>query len=296
MKSHMCRLCESKSHRVIYDGPIRSGGVGSDFIDGYNICQCQDCGFVSLTPLPDNLAEFYESEQYRQQFFEQIDVASLQKKYDVEQNGRINRIGVQNLRGKVVADFGAGAGLFLDAIQGVAKKTIAVEPFRSYQDYFQSRGHICYSYAQELLNAGERLDVAVSFDTIEHILDLKDFVRQIYGALKNDGIFYLSMPNYNDIVRLMCSQSFEPFFFQVSHLNYFTGESASLLLEKVGFRDISACYLHKYNIGNLLQWTKNGTPGDFDTSRAFDNHFQKIYIEEIERIGSASHIFVTAKK
>ncbi len=296
MKNQICRLCESRSHQVIYEGPIRSGGVGSGFVDGYNLCKCQDCGLVSLAPLPGNLAEFYESEQYRQQFFEEIDVASMQKKYDVEQNARVSRIGIQTVRGKVVADFGAGPGLYLDAIQGVANKTIAVEPSRLYQEYFRSRGHVFYSYAQELLTAGEKLDVAVSFDTIEHVLDLKDFVRQIYEALKDEGLFYLSMPNHNDIVRLLCPQSFEPFFYQVSHLNYFSGRTASLLLEKVGFRSISEGYLHKYNMNNLLQWAKNGKPGVLDTGRTLDGHFQNVYVEEIERLGIASHIFVTARK
>lgn len=296
MTGHSCRLCESTLHQVIYDGPIRSGGIGSDFIDGYKVCQCQECGFVSLAPLPDNLAEFYESEQYRQQFFEEIDVFSMQKKFDVEQNERIRRIGVQTLRGKVVADFGAGAALFLDAIQGVAKKTIAVEPSRLYQNYFKSRGHIFYSYAQELLDAGDQLDVAVSFDTIEHVLDMKVFVRQIYDSMKEDGMFYLSMPNHDDIVRLLCPHSFEPFFFQISHLNYFTGKTASLLLEKAGFQNVSMDYLHKYEINNLLQWVKNGKPGAFDTGRTFDDHFQNVYVEEIKRLGISSHIFITARK
>lgn len=296
MKNQICRLCESRSHKIIYDGPIRSGGIGSGFVDGYKISQCQDCDLVSLTPLPDNLAEFYESEQYRQQFFEEIDVESMQKRYDVEQNARLSRIGIQTARGKVIADFGAGPGLFLDAIQGVAKKTIAVEPSRLYQKYFQARGHGFYSYAQELLDAGQKLDVAVCFDTIEHILDLKDFVGQIYEALKDDGIFYLSMPNYDDIVRLLCPHSFEPFFFQISHLNYFTGKSASLLLEKAGFEDVSTDYLHKYNVNNLLQWVRDGKPGAFNTGSTFDDHFQNVYVEEIERLGNASHIFITARK
>ncbi|MGO9138876.1 MAG: class I SAM-dependent methyltransferase [Syntrophales bacterium] len=296
MKSDICRLCESMAHQVIYEGLIRSGGVGSSFVDGYKICNCQDCGLVSLSPLPDNLAEFYESEQYRQQFFGEIDVASMQQRYDIEQNARVNRIGIQTLRGKVIADFGAGAGLFLDAVQGVAERTIAVEPSRLYQEYFQSRGHIFYSYARELLDAGEKLDVAVSFDTIEHVLDLKDFVRQIYESLKNDGVFYLSMPNYNDIIRLLFPQTFEPFFYQVSHLNYFNGRTASLLLEKVGFRSICCSYLHKYNINNLLQWAKNGRAGVLHTGPTFDGHFQDVYVAEVERLGIASHIFITAKK
>jgi len=295
-KEYLCRLCDWASFDVVYRGPIRSGGVGTDFVEGYEIRACMDCGLASLYPLPDNLSEFYESESYRQQFFDDIDVASMQRKYDVEQNARVKRIGIQTIRGKSIADFGAGPGLFLDSIQGVAGETIAIEPSCLYQGYFHSRGHIAYKYAHELLAAGKQVDVAVSFDTIEHILDIGEFVEQIYNAMKEDAVFYLSMPNYNDVVRLICPEAFEPFFYQISHLNYFSGRAASFLLEKTGFKKITLEYLHKYNLNNLLQWTRHGKPGLFDTSKAFDTHFQNVYVEEVERLGIASHIFITARK
>lgn len=296
MKQTICRVCGVGTGAIVYDGPIRSGGIGSDTTGGYQIRRCDACGFAFLHPVPEHLEEFYESEEYRSQFFYETDVASMQRKYDHEQSARINRIGVEALRNKVVADFGAGPGLFLDTIQGIAGKTIAIEPSRLYQEYYRLRGHAYYSYARELLAASEKVDVAVSFDTIEHILDLNEFAREIFKALTDDGVLYLSMPNYRDMVRLICPESFQPFFYQVSHLNYFDENAASLLLRNAGFAHISVGYLHKYTIDNILQWSKTGKPGVLNTGSAFDVHFHNVYRAEIERLGVASHLFIVARK
>ncbi len=291
-----CRICGSEANSLIYNGPIRGGGVGSDTVAGYQICQCNSCKLVFLYPIPDHLDDFYESEQYRSQFFDETGVDSMQRKYDREQSARVGRIGVEVLRNKVVADFGAGPGLFLDAIQGVAKKTIAIEPTRLYQEYFKSRGHLYYSYAKELIADAGEVDVAVSFDTIEHIYDLREFAEQIYSVLTSNGIFFLSMPNFRDMVRIICPESFEPFFYQISHLNYFCEDAAYLLLKNAGFTNISVGYLHKYNVDNVLQWAKTGKPGVLNTGSAFDVHFHNVYRAEIERLGIASHLFIVAHK
>ena len=42
-------------------------------------------------------------------------------------------------------DFGCGGGSFLDSIKGIAKKTIAVEPFVGYHESLKLRGHEVYS-------------------------------------------------------------------------------------------------------------------------------------------------------
>lgn len=291
-----CRVCNSDSGEVIYDGPIRSGGIGSPPVDGFRILRCTACGFVFLDPIPADLNEFYETEEYRLRFFDQTDVASLQAKYDHEQNARIGRIGVQTLRNRVVADFGAGAGLFLDAVQGIAKRTLAVEPSKQYREYFASRGHIHYGYVKDLIEANEKVEIAVSFDAIEHILDLKEFANQICRALVDDGVLFLSMPNHRDLVREVFPGAFEPFFYQVSHLNYFNDDSARLLLNMAGFGQVAVGYLHKYTIDNLLQWAGRGEPGLLDSGTAFDVHFHDIYRTEIERLGLASHLFIVASK
>lgn len=296
MNKMSCRVCSSQDHVLIYHGPIRSGGIGSEAIDGHEIFQCNHCGFISLHPLPSSLADFYETDEYRLQFFSETEVEAMRKKYDHEQNARISRIGVQAMRGKIIADFGAGPGLFLDAIQGIAGRTIAIEPAKIYRDHFLSRGHAHFPYVADMIAASEKVDIAVSFDTIEHVMDVHQFAGQIYESLVEGGTLYLSMPNHMDVIRLICSEAYEPFFYQIAHLNYFNGNSARVLLESTGFKNVTVAFLHKYNINNLIHWTKNGLPGLFNAGTIFDGHFHNSYVSEIERMGLASHLFIKASK
>lgn len=296
MKNYFCRICNSEEYSVIYDGKIRSGGVNSEFIEDHSVRECKKCGFVSIFPIVSDLETFYETDQYRKEFFEQISVVDMQRNYDIEQNDRVKKVGLENIRGKVVGDFGAGPGLFLDAIQGVAKETIAIEPTKLYHEYFDAKKHGYFSYAKDLIKSGKELDVAVSFDTIEHVENIQEFAKGIYDSLKTGGYLYLSMPNHNDIARLLLPEELSSFLYMKAHLNYFTNDTAKALLEQQGFTVEYTGYIHKYNLSNILQWAKFGKPGKFDTSKVLDEHFQNSYINEINRQGLSSHLFLFAKK
>jgi 2-polyprenyl-3-methyl-5-hydroxy-6-metoxy-1,4-benzoquinol methylase len=296
MKEAMCRVCGSSSSVVVYDGPIRVGGVGSTTINGYKVRQCVDCDFVCLDPIPNNTGTFYQTNEYRNKFHNDLDIQGMQDRYDHEQNARVSRIGIEQLRNKIVADFGAGPGLFLDAISGVAKETIAIEPSKEYQEYHGTRNRKFISFGAEFLDEEKEIDVATSFDTIEHILDIKGFISAIFLCLRRNGKLFLSMPNHMDVVRLLFPESYESFFYQTSHINYFSNRSARVLLENAGFEILSIEYLHKYKVDNLFQWAKHGVPGQFPNGTCFDVHFNEHYRAEIERMGIASHLFIRARK
>lgn len=292
-----CKICNSDNLSKRYVGPIRSGGVGSDFINGYSIYECNQCGFAFLDPTPESLDKFYETHEYREKFDYQFSPADIHRKYDHEQNDRIQRIGIQNIRGKVVLDLGASAGVFLDSINGVANRTIAVEPGGMFKDYLISQNHTYYPYPEDAINAGEVTDVVTSFDVIEHVIDPKKFVVNANKLLKSGGTFYLSMPNYDDLLLSANKEKFEPFFFQVAHINYFGKKVIPELFRNSGFTNIEIGYIHKYGIENLIQWSKNGKPGTFeDVINLFDEYFNRIFKVELERLCIASHLFIKASK
>jgi 2-polyprenyl-3-methyl-5-hydroxy-6-metoxy-1,4-benzoquinol methylase len=293
-----CRLCEvSDMRELVYKGKIRSGGVGSDFIDGYFIYRCKQCHFVSLDPMPDDLTSFYETEEYRSRFDYSYDVESIHRKYAHEQTARITRIGVENIREKVILDLGSSAGVFLDVVQSSAKRTIAVEPAKIFKSYLLGRGHTHYSYPENAIAANEVVDLVTSFDVIEHLVDPKLFIKNAEKLLVPGGTFILSMPNMNDLLLKLNFDSFAPFFFQISHLNYFSESVIPKLFEGTKFKNIKIGYLHKYGIENAMQWAIHGKPGLIqDQYNIFDDHFNTLYINEIERLGIASHLFIKAEK
>src|SRR5207249_7851933 len=95
----------------------------------------------------------YESGEYRQMVDGSSEVLQYYLNHDQEVAGRLKLIGSAELRGKVVADVGCGAGTFLDILKGTAAQTIGIEPQRDFAVALKAKGHRQYSYASELANA-----------------------------------------------------------------------------------------------------------------------------------------------
>jgi 2-polyprenyl-3-methyl-5-hydroxy-6-metoxy-1,4-benzoquinol methylase len=294
-----CRICFHPEHSIVYEGQIRSGGVGSGFVKGYTVIECDKCGFVQLSPVPEKLDEFYETEEYRSQFDYKFDPSSIHSKYDHEQNERIARIGIQNIRGKIVLDLGSSAGVFLDTVHSLAHKTIAVEPAGFYKEYLTNKGHTYYPYPEDAIAAGELVDIITCFDVIEHVPDPLDLVKSAFKLLKPGGIFILSMPNLNDLLRKVTKDKFEPFFFMIAHLNYFGKDIIPYLFMEAGFKtdDLKVDFIHKYGLENLIRWAKYGSPGPIcEVDNLLDRFANQHFKSDIERLGISSHLFISAKK
>ena len=296
MAEEHCRLCRSADTAVIFDAPMRSGGVGSDFAEGHKILECGDCGYVFLSPASDDLDQLYESDEFRERFYNEVFVNANREQLDREANQKSQRIGLDAVRGKVVAEYGCGPGVFLDLIKDAAAGTIGVEPTKSFHEILKANGHQCCSYGNDGLIKDGAIDVAVSFDAIEHVLDPTAFLDDIFRALKKGGALYLSMPNHADLLKGVCPEAYNPFNYQLAHLSYFTGPVAESLLGAAGFSDVTEGYLHKYGIDNLLQWAAHGKPGVYDGDLKTDEAFDGAYGSGIERLGISSHLFLTARK
>lgn len=294
-KNLSCRLCNSSRLKLLYDGKFRTGGIGSSYSDIYSVYRCTICEYAQLEPCPNNLNEYYMSEKYRKQFDNDTSIESIQKNQDKEQNARLDRIGIENLRQKKVLDIGCGPGLFLDAVKGVCSETYAIEPSKIYSDYLCSKHKKYFQFPQDAINDRLKVDIVFSFDTIEHLEDPCSLVDQAFKLLKPGGLFILSMPNHDDLVLKTCFESFSSFFYMRAHVGYFNFKCVRKLFEKSRFTSPKFGYLHKYDLNNLIQWSKHGNPGSTKFNY-FDRHFHTLYKAEIERLGIASHHFITATK
>jgi SAM-dependent methyltransferase len=207
----------------------------------------------------------------------------------------VARIGVESLLGRSVADFGAGAGLFLAAVGGVASRTIAIEPNGAFRARLESEGHETFTTARDIPDS-LRVDVAVSFDTIEHVDDPLGFVRAMADRLAPGGTLYLSMPNRDDILRRCFPEAFEPFMYQTAHTLYFDARSAAALMERSGLAWYRVGHLHKYGFDNLVRWARRHAPGREPGLDIFDDAFAASWRGHMERLGLASHLFITGRK
>ncbi|KJR43927.1 methyltransferase family protein [Candidatus Magnetoovum chiemensis] len=294
MIKDQCIICGGKACEIIYDGIIRGGGVHSEPIEGYRIIECKSCKIHSLYPTPENIKEFYESNEYRQHYDYTIDEQQLTQKYDTEQNDRISKIGIENLRNKIIGDFGCGIGIFLDTVKGVAKKTVAVEPMQLCKDILIRKGHVYYEYPQSM--DANSLDVAVTFDTLEHIDNPILYLTSIYKTILTGGHLYLAVPNRNDILMNTCMKAFLEFFYCKAHLFYYNMEALCYVVEKSGFKIIERSGLHKYDFYNFMSWLKEEKPCGRKKLSFIDPFFEKMFKNELIRLNLSSHLFIKAVK
>lgn len=290
-----CVLCGSDSHDILHDGPIRSGGAGAgSTIDGFSVRSCQNCNHVFLWPVPADVEGFYATPEYYEARMGDTDIGKLNAKLWPEQVRWLNEVGLDALMGRTVADFGCGSGLFLDLVKGVAAETVGIDSGVHFERHLAANGHRFLNNPEDL--PPESLDVAVSFDTLEHVPDPVDFLRGVHRALKPGGTVFVGVPNQDDFLKALVP-AYVPFFYHLSHLHYFSGDTLRASLESAGFMHSKTVHVHKYSIMNMVNWALHGKGmGNQGEGTVFDAVSETGFRTDIERQGRSSHVMVKAVK
>lgn len=104
------------------------------------------------------------------------------------------------VKGKVVLDIASGSGYGSQILSKTAKKVYGVEiDERSVayaQEHFSSQNlEFMQGDAIKIPLKDGSVDVVVTFETLEHIADYKQFIREIKRVLRPKGIAVISTPN-----------------------------------------------------------------------------------------------------
>ena len=285
-------LVDRENSEVVYAGKIRSGGAESGFEDGYSVKKDEATGLVFLDPVPEEVKRFYEDPDYwagRYGDQESIDFDKMYRKLDWEQCRWLTSCGFEIFRGKTVADFGAGAGIFLDVLRGVAAETVAVEPTTVLKSKLESGGHKYYPYSHDVKESS--LDVIVSFDTLEHTLRPDEFLGDVWKALKPGGTAIIGVPNNDDFLKELCP-NYLSFFYHKSHLFFFDANGLHFLAKNAGFKVAKTEWVHKYDLNNMALWLRDGAPSGRSGCATFDEFAEKQFCANLERTGKASYVMV----
>ena len=292
-KNQICKICGINGLSVIFTGKIRDGSYGNVSSSDYKVFWCQKCKARFL----DKFAppELYESEDYRKKYCDSNQLEDFWQAHDELCKNKLHRIGIHNCRNKIVGDFGAGGGSFLDTLQGYASKTIAIEPTKHWHAEI-SKKHQVFSYSKELVEAGFKVDIGISFDVIEHVPAPEIYLKEIYDSLNKKGKLFLITPNFNDILLDLAKENFEPFNYRTAHSYYFCEDSIRFLFEQVGFKNLEIKFYHEMDISNLIYWLKDGKPTGKNKNKIFNDEANRYFCSYLEKIGRSSHLWVEAEK
>ena len=279
-----CISCNSDEYQIVYNGPIRSGSYGKLTSKNFKVIECKKCSLTRLEEFPEI---HYENDEYRLDYNDTSDIGDYFNNHDYEQTPRINKIGIDKFRDKVVLDFGCGGGSFLDSIKGIAKKTIAIEPFVGYHESLKSRGHEVYSDVKDCSSLNSTIDIVISFGVIEHINEPLDYLTNAYDLLKLNGKMFIETDNLDDILVKLGFKEFEPFYYRTVHSYYFNAKSLKELAQKAGFNEIIVGHRHGFGISNTIKWLNARKPGALNKLEFITPEIDCALVKMLENTGMA---------
>ena len=99
-----------------------------------------------------------------------------------------------------------------------------------------------------LIDIFEKFDISFSFHVLEHVYNMKGFIKNMFEITKNGGFMILEVPNEDDDLSLL-SDNYRKIIHFPAHVSCFTKNTLSKLVEEAGLSskvDISFIPIQRY--------------------------------------------------
>ena len=209
--------------------------------DHLEIVRCNQCDLVYVDPIfdEDHYNKTYRSEEY------QAIVKSLGEESHLY---RVNRFGKervdiisQHLRPKGMPrflDIGCSTGFVVEAAKGAGWDAQGIDLNPSAIEFGKARGLNLHNVALAEFAEKEAFDAIGLFDVLEHIHSPKPLLRDAVSRLKDGGILFLYVPNYDSASRMLMGKDAH-FIWPSHHLTYFTPTTIKNFVESVGLQVVA---------------------------------------------------------
>ncbi len=231
------------SGRIGQDESVTHTGSVVDTKDGYDVLDCERCGFKHLMPIPSAASL---DEVYRNQFYEDYTPSYIARQEEdlawwteVYRDRLSTLASIVHAQPRRILEVGAGAGMFLAEAKRLGWECLGVEPSHVACEYGRQLG---IEVIEDFLTPEVAARVG-TFDAIhmqhvlEHIPDPHALLGLMRGMLNPGGVICIVVPNdyspFQKAVRDACA--LEPWWLSAPyHINYFDFESTRLLLASTG--------------------------------------------------------------
>jgi 2-polyprenyl-3-methyl-5-hydroxy-6-metoxy-1,4-benzoquinol methylase len=208
--------------------------------DNFDIVKCNKCNLIFVNPILDKeqYLKAYKSKEY------QKIMKSLGEKSHMY---RVNRFGKERVnylsnffkKKKIRAlDVGCSTGFFLEAAKKKNWDCEGLELNPSAADFGKKRGLKIYEQDLSNFKTKKKYDIITLFDVLEHLADPKKIIEQAKKLLKNQGLLYVYVPNWNCASRILMKEKNCHFIWPTHHLTYFTPETLSYFFRRLKLKII----------------------------------------------------------
>lgn len=167
----------------------------------FTIVECESCGlkFTNPIPNPDQLGNYYKSEDYISHSNTKKGIISrlyhIVRSYTLKK--KVNLIASYVSRGTIL-DYGCGTGMFLKVCKDSGWKTLGMEPDQGARQLASELGLNTYENINEITTAlkESKVEAITLWHVLEHVTDLSTSLAFFHECLKSDGILVIAVPNH----------------------------------------------------------------------------------------------------
>ena len=203
---------------------------------GYIIVECRTCGLSYVNPRAFGVED---DEYFRGAYLSTI-----------EDQGSLN-LGIKSLYARILADLetclrpsrlldvGCAMGHFMVEARDHGWEVTGVECSSFASEYGRNRWGLDTRQACELRDASlpaNHFDACVLIEVAEHLPHPTDTFAEAFRVLKPGGMLYITTPNFASFRSLLQRDEWKPVI-PTGHLYYFTVDSLTKLLARIGYVD-----------------------------------------------------------
>ena len=148
----------------------------------------------------------------------------------------------------------------------------------------------------------EKFDICFSFHVLEHVYNIKGFIKSMFDITKKGGSIILEVPNEDDDLSLL-SDEYRKIIHFPAHVSCFTKDTLFKLVEESGIKDnveISFIPIQRYGFFNYVDWirhnSKNKIISDDYIPRKNPTWIEKRWLQEKEENFTTDSIIMVLKK
>jgi ubiquinone/menaquinone biosynthesis C-methylase UbiE len=194
----------------------------------HSVVKCGGCGFIYVTPLPQQLNEHY-SEAYYEEWRGRQAGARLKM-----WKNRLRELLHYRKNGRLL-DVGCGLGTFLDIARAGGFEVSGTEVSEFICKLVQDKMHIAAFHGDlaDIPAPAKSYDVITMWHTLEHMFDPVANLQKAHELLEDDGLLVIAVPNVNNLIM----KTLYPLV-RRKPLRLFSLDTLLAILQKTGFEII----------------------------------------------------------
>ncbi len=296
-----CRICCADES----DQSIKANFVygGKEF---HNFWLCSKCKIVYLFPA---LSEEEEAFFYKKEFEKFMSSRSGSErdwsgaeehiKTNQDQVARRWKFLEQHVEKEMdLLEIGCSSGFMLNRFRDFGVNCTGIEPSGEFLQFLKENGYNVFSDMNSMKqNKHSKFDLIVHFFVLEHIRNPFDFFKETYNMLKPGGKIIAEVPCVKDpLTSVYNIPEFEKFYWSIAHHYYYSPESISYILEKLGYQ-YELIPEQRYDLSNHMVWMQEGKPGGMGRySNVFSNELDRLYKRNLKDNWQCDTIFIVVSK